>query len=317
MSALKNFLRPAVGLSVTILQRGIWQIKRPIRFLLRGTYIPDFALQMLRCHLETRKARKCLPGLSAKMVTSRHLARLKHWLVRRLRYGATPSQGSRSAFLLGQYFQMLEAAEDSLFQYQKNAESAPAMPSYDLVRKTKMLLEADNRDALFYLSMSVELAPNYAEARCELGRVLLQAGSIDDAIMHLKLVPISSSYHDPDREPESIYGLFSSVYVKGWYWLGKAHEGKGNFTAAIVCYLEAVSIDTECSIARDALAELQVQHGSYAESLVNWSRAISYNPITVALPRTGRDLSVLPAVLKNHLSIVDVEIDPPTMQAFE
>lgn len=317
MSALKNFLRPGVGLAVTWLQRGIWQIKRPIRLVVRMSFFSDFVLPMVRCYFKVRKAHEWLPDLSAKVAISKHLARRKHWSARRRQYGNTPSQGSRSAFLLGQYYQMLEAAEDSLLMYQEIAKSAPEMPSFNLIRKTKKLLQTENRDALYYHYLSVELAPNYAEAQCELGRLLLLAGSVDDAIAHLELVPTSSSYQDPDREPENISGLFSSVFVKGWYWLGQAYETKGDLTAAISCYIEILSIDSACPIACDALAELQVQHGAYVESLEHWLPAISYHPITVALPRSGRDLSVLPTLLKLHLSKIADESDFQTIQASE
>lgn len=248
------------------------------------------------------KAKVWAPFVDGSRMTKRQWRRTAHSTARRFRYGSSPSPAARSALILGQIARMLSTADKVLASYRANVLDGSLLPPLDMVRHVERQVLRGEADGIGYLRMAVEMAPNYAEAWCELGRVLLEDGKAHQALVALRMVSISASFADPDRQPENIYNIVNGVNVKAWYWIGQAHERCGEEDAAIIAYLEALILQPNCAIVSRALAELQYKRGALTASLEYWEYAMGYLPLVVALPRVGRNLRDLPGVIDEHLT---------------
>lgn len=234
-------------------------------------------------------------------MTRRQWRRTARALGRRLIYRSNPSADARSAFILGQLARMLSTADKVLTHYRVGVVAGTDVPPLDLVRHIEGQI-GGAAEGVGYLRRTVQAAPNYAEAWCELGRVLLEDGKPVEAIEAFRMVPISASFADPDRQPENIYNIVNGVGVKAWYWQGQAHEQCGEEEQAILAYLEALVLQPNCPIVSRALADVQYRRGAVSASLEYWEYAMNYLPLVVALPRLGRDLRDLPHVIDEHLA---------------
>ena len=248
------------------------------------------------------KAKAWAPFADGSQMARRQWRRTGRSMGRRLRYPGNPSPAARSALILSQISRMLSTADKVLASYRANVLDDSLLPPLDLVRRVERQVQGGEAEGIGYLRMAVQMAPNYAEAWCELGRVLLEDGKAHQALVALRMVPISASFADPDRQPENIYNIVNGVKVKAWYWIGQAHERCGEEDAAILAYLEALVLQPNCAIVSRALAELQYKRGALTASLEYWENAMSYLPLVVALPRVGRDLRDLPRVIDEHLT---------------
>jgi len=245
--------------------------------------------------------RRCEPTVGRSTFVGRYIRDAGIAAARWLAYGNRPSEDGRSALLLAQFLQMLNVAEGVLSHYGDVVFGNRILPPLQLANEVRRRLTEDGSTPLTYLMTAVVRSPNYAEAWCELGRFLLQAGRTKEAIRALRAVHVSASYADPDRQPEHIYRIVDSVYVRAWYYMGQAYEKQGDGSRAIRAYAEALILQPRCPPVALALAELQLKRGAVRESFTSWRDAIWVTPVVVALPRVGRDLLDLPEVIDHHL----------------
>lgn len=252
------------------------------------------------------KAHAWAPFITGDRMARRQWRRTARSASHRFLHRGNPSPAARSALILGQIARMLKTADKVLAHYRTDVLAGDPLPPLELVKGIERQVFQVEPDDLGYLRLAVELAPNYAEAWCELGRVLLEDGRPDEALVALRMVPLSASYADPDRQPENIYNIVNGVKVKAWYWMGQAHECRGDENLAILAYLEALVLHPNCAIVSRALADLQYRRGALSASLEYWEYAMGYLPLVVALPRVGRDLRDLPRVIDEHLARMTV-----------
>ena len=263
--------------------------------------ILSFIEHMRRARALGMKTHAWAPFVDGDKMTRRQWWRAARALRRRLIYRGNPSTAARSALILGQTTRMLSTADHVLAHYRAGVVAGTDVPPLDLVRHIEKQIGGAAK-GVGYLRRAVEMAPNYAEAWCELGRVLLEDGKPAEAITAFRMVPLSVSFADPDRQPENIYNIVNGVGVKAWYWQGQAHEQCGEEDLAILAYLEALVLQPNCPIVSRALADVQYRRGAVSASLEYWEYAMSYLPLVVALPRLGRDLRDLPRIIDEHLA---------------
>lgn len=245
------------------------------------------------------------PEISAARFVAGHLRSALLRSVRRRILGSVPNDRARAAMFLGQTLDMLNLAIEVLENYQKSVCSdLPDIPPLALIRRVRERILSAGDTPVFFLRRATAESPNYAEAWCELGRLLLQSGEIGKALSALERVPVCTSYADPTRNPESIYNIANGVYDKAWFWTGQAREKAGDETGALMAYTEALVFKADSAPASLALADLHFRRGALEATVKYCSAAMYYLPPVAALPRPGRNLDVLAGLIEENLRLL-------------
>lgn len=290
-SSQMAFLRRASGAAIRRVMR--W----PIPYLLASTsqaFISATAFSRLE------------PEFGGARFIRGHLRAVCLQRFRRFFFRRTPSDAARAAFFLAQVLDMLQEAEVVLRHYRDVVFGIDKrLLSIELIDDVRNAVPADLRCPITLLKIAVAAAPNYAEAWCELGRQLLAANRPRDAIAAFRRVPVSASYADPERNPETLnLGPHApqACNVKAYFYVGQAYEELGDDLAALNAYAEASVLQPNVPIVCRSIAALLLKRGHIMESLNYWNPAMFHRPFTVALPKVGRDLRTLPALIAERVS---------------
>lgn len=245
------------------------------------------------------------PGISAPRFVARHLCSSLLRSARRRIFGSVPTDRARAAMFLGQTLDMLNLAAEVLENFQKNVcGDLPDVPPLVLTRRVRDRILSAGDTPVFFLRRATTESPNYAEAWCELGRLLMQSGKMDESISAFGRVTACTSYADPARNPESIYNIANGVYDKALVWMGQALEKNGDETGALMAYTEALVFKADSSPASLALADLHFRRGALEATIKYCTASMYYLPPVAALPRQGRNLDALAELIEEHLRVL-------------
>jgi tetratricopeptide (TPR) repeat protein len=116
-------------------------------------------------------------------------------------------------------------------------------------------------DAITQFQKTLEIKPDYAKARNNLGLALLQKGSVNEAITQFrKVIEINPNY------------------AEACFNLGNALIQKGSVDEAIVHYQKALEIKPDYAEAHYNLGNALIQKGSVDEAMVHYQEALQIKP---------------------------------------
>jgi tetratricopeptide (TPR) repeat protein len=126
---------------------------------------------------------------------------------------------------------------------------------------TVLLQKGSADEAMVHFQKALRIKPDYGEAHYNLGNALLQKGSVDEAMVHFqKALQIR-----PD---------FAEAHCN----LGNALLQKGRVDEAIAHYQIAVQINSSFADAHNNLGTVLLQKGSADEAMVHFQKALQIRP---------------------------------------
>ncbi|MDX2267174.1 MAG: tetratricopeptide repeat protein [Bryobacter sp.] len=137
--------------------------------------------------------------------------------------------------------QMDGELEGALDLYKKSIALHPTAEAYTYLGWTYRFLGRLD-EAILECKHAIELDPSYGSPYNDIGAYLLEKGNTDDAIPWLEKATQSErfdSYHFP------------------WYNLGRAYTDKGMYRRAQDCFQQAIDIEPEYLLARQALDKVK------------------------------------------------------------
>ena len=143
----------------------------------------------------------------------------------------------------------------------------------------------------------MQIYPDSAEVRCNLGNALLQKGDVDQAIVHyqaaLQIEPRSADIHNnlgnamikKGEVEEAIVQYKKALqinpnYAKARVNLGSALLKKGNVDEAIAQYQAALQINPDDAKAHTDLGNVLLQRGIPDEAIVHYQKALRINSMS-------------------------------------
>lgn len=106
---------------------------------------------------------------------------------------------------------------------------------------------------------AIKIKPSYNEARNNRGRVLIEAGRVDEAIADLKTVLADLTYPDP---------------AKAWVNLGMAYFRKGDFASARDKFTQAIQIDRNNCLAMSYYGRSLFELGKFTDAVQALDNAV-------------------------------------------